>query len=353
MSDDETRNPHASPQPPRKKRRTPPTVEQLAEGVRTASPARLGQAITLVESRAPEHREQAQELLTQLMPLTGRAKRLGISGLAGAGKSTFVEELGTRLTAAGHRVAVLAVDPTSQVSGGSILGDKTRMPRLARDENAFIRPSPSAGTLGGVAQRTRESLLLCEAAGFDVVLVETVGVGQSEAAVAQMVDFFLVLLLAGGGDELQGIKRGVLELADMLAVTKADGDNVERAQRQAKEYEAALRYMSPAGTAGWKPRVLAISSKTGHNVDNVWRAVEEQRDLLERTGELKRKRERQHLHWMWQLLDEQLMHRFREHPDVQALLTPTQEDVVAGRLTPRAAAQRLLTAFGLRLDEES
>ena len=257
----------------------------MVRGVRSGDRALLARAITLVESSKAEHQLRAQELLQTLLPQTGNAYRLGITGVPGVGKSTMIDQFGTNLTRAGHKVAVLAVDPTSSRSGGSILGDKTRMPRLAQDENAFIRPSPTSGTLGGVTRKTRETMALCEAAGFDIVLVETVGVGQSETAVCEMVDFFLVLMLPGAGDELQGIKKGVIEIADMIAVNKADGENVERATLAASEYRSALNILTPA-SANWSPPVLTVSAKENTGLDTLWQKIEEHRETLTQSGEI-------------------------------------------------------------------
>ena len=278
------------------------------------------------------------------MPRTGGSHRIGITGIPGAGKSTFIEAFGTMLTARKHRVAVLAVDPSSSVSGGSILGDKTRMPRLSADENAFIRPSPSAGTLGGVAAKTRESLLLCEAASYDVVLVETMGVGQSESVVAEMTDFFLVLLVAGSGDELQGIKRGILELADLVAVNKADGDNVERARAAAYEFDTALKYMRPSGE-GPRPSVLTCSALDGSGLPEIWEAVTEHRRAMMESGWFEERRREQRLHWMWTILDDQLRTLAKGHPAVHRQLEELEEGVRAGEVPPTVAAHRLLQAF--------
>ena len=275
-------------------------LEELVAGVRAGDRTILGRAITLVESDARADRELAEQLLESLLPHGLDTHRVGITGVPGVGKSTFIDALGTRLTGEGHRVAVLAVDPTSSLTGGSILGDKTRMTRLARDECAFIRPSPSSGTLGGVARQTRESMLLCEAAGFDVILIETVGVGQSETVVDEMVDFFLVLMLAGAGDELQGIKRGILEIADLVAINKSDGENQAAAGRARAEYAGALRLMRPRSEA-WEPRVLCVSALEELGLDELWSAIEVHRGLLEASGERAARRSEQHRRWMWQL----------------------------------------------------
>lgn len=315
-------------------------VERLAAGVLEGNRNVLARAITLVESTRPDDDAKASELIQRLLPSTGEAIRVGITGVPGVGKSTFIEALGGRLTAQGHRVAVLAVDPSSAVTGGSILGDKTRMPQLARNEAAFVRPSPGGSTLGGVARRTREALLVCEAAGFDVVLVETIGVGQSESAVAGMVDVFLLLILPGAGDELQGIKRGVTELADAVVVTKADGDNRLRAETAAAEYAAAFHLLHSG--PGGPPPVVACSAVTGEGVDDVWAAAVARRDALAASGGLAERRRRQALRWMEDALEDRLRDRFLHHPDVAAALPGIREAVLRGELDPVAAARRLL-----------
>ncbi|MDY7094852.1 MAG: methylmalonyl Co-A mutase-associated GTPase MeaB [Acidobacteriota bacterium] len=320
------------------------SVEEYAEGVLSGDRTALGRAITLVESHREDDWQLAQELLTRLLPKTGGAHRVGISGVPGVGKSTFIDSLGVRLLDKELRVAVLAVDPSSSLSGGSILGDKTRMERLASDPRAFIRPSPTSGSLGGVGRKTRETLLLCEAAGFDVVLVETVGVGQSETVVAEMVDCFLVLLLAGAGDELQGIKRGILELADILAVTKADGENRAPAERARAEFEGALHFMRPA-SEHWTPRVVTCSALEERGIDELWELVREHRQVLEKAGELEARRRRQQLRWMWSTVEEGLLQRLRHHPAVREQLDDLQSQVTAGQLTPTLAARRLLDLF--------
>ncbi len=310
-------------------------------GVRACDRAVLGRAITLVESRRPDHRELASQLLSQLLPHTGHAHRVGITGVPGVGKSTFIDALGTNLTASGHKVAVLAVDPSSGRTGGSILGDKTRMPHLAVDDQAFIRPSPTAGTLGGVARKTRESMLLCEAAGFDIVLVETVGVGQSETAVKDMVDFFLVLMIAGAGDELQGIKKGVLELADMIAVNKADGDNVERAERAARDYASALKLLRPSDPE-WSVPVMTCSGRDKMRLEEVWDAIAKHHRLKTETGELDRLRREQRVRWMWSLIEDGLMEAARTAPELRDLFPKLERDLRDGRTTPGAAADAVL-----------
>lgn len=319
-------------------------VHDYAKGVLDGSRSKLAQAITLVESTRADHRELAQQLLVELLPHSGGAHRVGITGVPGVGKSTFIESLGTELTSNGHRVAVLAVDPSSSRSGGSILGDKTRMSELAADPNAFVRPSPSAGTLGGVARATRETIVLMEAAGFDVVLVETVGVGQSEITVAGMVDCFLSLTLARTGDQLQGIKKGVLELADIVAVNKADGEHTREARKAAQELRSALRLLTPASST-WTPPVLTCSGQEKQGLDTVWEQVRQHRTALSETGELAAKRSDQQVEWTWSLVRDQLMSELVHHPQVRTLLGEVESGVRDGRLTATLAAQQLLSAF--------
>jgi LAO/AO transport system kinase len=322
------------------------TLDAYERGVRAQDRAVLAQAITLVESRQEQDAAMAQELLKRLLPSTGNARRVGVTGVPGVGKSTFVDAMGMFLLGRGHRVAVLAIDPSSTLSGGSILGDKTRMSRLSLEPKAFIRPSPSGATPGGIARRTRETMLLCEAAGFDVVLIETVGVGQGETAVADMVDFFLVLALPGSGDELQGIKKGVLELADAIAVNKADGEGAKRARSALSDLKAALRYL-PRKRASWLPRAVAISGLTGAGLDDLWTIVEEHRATLSSTGELATLRSEQQRAWMWSLIGDRLERSFRTNPKVSARLPSVEADVVAGKMTPTAAAELLLAELGL------
>jgi LAO/AO transport system kinase len=321
-------------------------VPALAKGVLDGSRAMLARAITLVESHHPEHRGAAQELLPELLPRAGGAHRVGISGVPGVGKSTFVEALGTRLTGADHRVAVLAVDPSSTRTGGSILGDKTRMARLAVDENAFVRPSPTAGTLGGVARATRETIVLMEAAGYDVVLVETVGVGQSEVTVAGMVDSFLLLTIARTGDQLQGIKKGILELADVIAVNKADGQHERDARAAARELAGVLRMVTPVGVV-WRVPVLACSAQTGVGLDEVWTAVERHRAVLDGHGELARKRANQQVAWMWATVRDRLMDRLRDDPAVREAIPRLEAEVRDGALTATSAAETVLARLGV------
>jgi|TARA_B110000879_G_scaffold103803_1_gene140117 LAO/AO transport system kinase len=318
--------------------------ESLTEQIRAGDRRALAKAITLVESTRVDHRQQAAELLETLMPDTGSAIRLGISGVPGVGKSTFIEALGNLLIEQGKSVAVLAVDPTSAVSGGSILGDKTRMETLAFADNAFVRPSPAGQTLGGVTRRTRESLLLCEAAGFDVILVETVGVGQSETAVADMTDMFLLLLLPSGGDELQGIKRGIMELADLIVVNKADGEQANSANQTMSDYRSALHFMK-SRFANWQPSVMACSSLNNQGVDQVWQQVEAFRSVLTETGELEKSRARQARSWMWSETAEALIADLKNHPQVKLLVPQLEQAVTEGKLPATVAAQRLIEHY--------
>jgi LAO/AO transport system kinase len=320
-------------------------VDALADGVVDGQRAAMARAITLVESRRPDHQVLAQDLLVRLLPRIGAAQRVGISGVPGAGKSTFIDALGTLLTHRGHRVAVLAVDPSSTRHGGSILGDKTRMTRLAVDPNAFIRPSPTSGTLGGVARATRQAMVVVEAAGYDVVLVETVGVGQSETTVAEMVDTFLLLMVARTGDALQGMKRGVLELADVIAVNKADGDNVIEAKRAARELADVMRLMEPAHE-GWRVPVLTCSARTGDGVDGVWEQVCEHRATLEASGALADKRADQEVAWMWAIVQDRVLHRLRHDGTTGRVVRELEHALRDGETTAARAATTLLAALG-------
>jgi LAO/AO transport system kinase len=319
-------------------------VPALVEGVLAGDRRVMARAITLVESRRADHRERAQELLVELLPHTGDARRVGISGVPGVGKSTFIDQLGVDLTAAGSKVAVLAVDPSSARSGGSILGDKTRMARLAVDPHAFIRPSPTSGTLGGVAQATRESMVVVEAAGYDVVLVETVGVGQSEITVAEMVDSFLFLTIARTGDQLQGIKRGILEIADVIAVNKADGPAAGDARKAARELAGAIRMLRGHGE-DWEVPVLTCAGLTGEGLDQVWAKLVEHQDRMKASGEFDERRRTQQVRWTWQLVRDGLEHQLRHHPAIRASAPDLEKRVMAGELTPALAAQQILQAF--------
>ncbi len=321
-----------------------PSPQTLADGVRAGRRAMMGRAITLVESTRPEDRRDANTLLELLAPHAGASIRIGITGSPGVGKSTLIETFGRQLTAAGHRVAVLAVDPSSGRTGGSILGDKTRMTELARDPSAFIRPSPSGGTLGGVARRTRETMTVCEAAGYDVVLVETVGVGQSEVMVAGMVDMFVVLVLPGSGDELQGIKRGILELSDLLVVTKCDGDGAAAARRTCQQHANALRLIPPKFPV-WTPAATTCSAVTGEGVDAIWTTAQAFRDALNDADLWQAQRTEQGVRWMWRALEDGLRDAVRRDPSVHAKLQTLEPDVRAGRRTPDEAAALLLAAF--------
>jgi LAO/AO transport system kinase len=315
-------------------------VQPYIQGVLDRDRRTLAKTITLVESSLPADQELSRQILDALMPYTGKALRLGITGLPGAGKSTFIESFGTMLTQKGYQVAVLAVDPSSPKTGGSILADKTRMEKLAVNEKAFIRPSPSGKTLGGVARKTRESVLVCEAAGFDAVMVETVGVGQSEVTVASMVDFFLVLMIAGGGDELQGIKKGVLELADAVAVNKADGDNIERARMARRQYETAFHLLSPP-YRNWTPPVVTCSSITMAGLDNILSIILDHRDKLTQSGELQKKRKEQAREWLKFMVREGVQEWFYESPAAE-ILAKSLKEVEAGIVTPTTAAARVL-----------
>ena len=314
-------------------------LDSYVTGVLDGSRAWIARAVTLVESTRPDHRVLAQQLLQRLLPHAGGAVRVGITGVPGVGKSTFIDSFGTMLTGLGHRVAVLAVDPTSSRTGGSILGDKTRMERLAVDPAAFVRPSPTSGTLGGVAKATRESMVVMEAAGYDVVLIETVGVGQSETAVAGMVDTFLLLSLARTGDQLQGIKKGVLELADVIAVNKADGPHERDARAAARELAGALRLLQ-APDAAWTPPVLTCSG-----LDVLWERLEQHRKVLDATGALAAKRREQQVEWTWSMVHDQLYARLHEHPEVRRLAPSLEAEVRAGTLPAGLAAQQILDSF--------
>ena len=316
-------------------------LDAYEAGVLAGDRTSLGRAITLVESKRADHQELAQQLLVRLLPHAGKSHRVGITGVPGVGKSTFIDALGTHLTSTDHRVAVLAVDPSSTRTGGSILGDKTRMARLSIDERAFIRPSPSAGTLGGVAAATREAMVIVEAAGYDVVLVETVGVGQSETTVANMTDCFLVLMLARTGDSLQGIKKGVLELADVLSVNKADGSHVTEAKAAARELATALELLHPPGAA-WIPPVLTCSALTGDGIAELWSQIEQHRAVMEKSGDFGRRRIRQQIDWMWSTVEERLIDDFRQRADVRDDAVRLEQMLADGTITPTAAARQLL-----------
>lgn len=319
---------------------------KLAQEVCSGNRASLAQAITLVESKKQEHRETARQLVQELLTKSGNAMRIGITGVPGVGKSTTIDTLGSNLTQKGHKVAVLAVDPSSTRTGGSILGDKTRMARLATDKNAYIRPSPSAGTLGGVAAKTRETMVLCEAAGFDIILVETVGIGQSETTVAEMVDFFLVLMLPGAGDELQGIKKGVLEIADMIAVNKADGEGAIRARAAASDYRAAMHILAPK-SPNWTPPVVTISGLANEGLDQLWDQIKIYKDRMQQSGEWSEKRSEQKVAWMWDMLQQRMTETLRSSPRTASRLQALEHEVRIGKTAVSLAVEELATRMGL------
>jgi LAO/AO transport system kinase len=315
-------------------------INELANGLRAGHRAALARAITLIESRRTDHQAAARELVQALLPRTGKAIRVGITGSPGVGKSTTIDTLGMHLIERGHQVAVLAVDPSSARTGGSILGDKTRMAKLAASDHAYIRPSPSSGTLGGVAAKTREAMLLCEASGFDVVLVETVGIGQSETAVSDMTDFFLALMLPGAGDELQGIKKGLVELADMIAINKADGDNLKRANIAAADYRGALHILSPR-SEHWQPPVVTYSALTGTGIAELWQKVQDHRNAMMASGEFASRRREQQVKWMWSMLENRMMARLRSDAAIRAKVRKIETEVAEGRIAAALAAETI------------
>lgn len=318
-------------------------LQQLAEKIRAGNIRAIGKGITLLESKKAEHAQKAVQLLDMLLPFAGNSLRIGITGVPGVGKSTFIEAFGSYLTTLGHKVAVLAVDPSSQITGGSILGDKTRMEELSRNPNAFIRPSPAGNTLGGVARRTRETMLLCEAAGYDVVIVETVGVGQSETTVASMVDFFLLLQLATAGDELQGIKKGVMELADAIVINKAELDQ-QKTELARRQYENALHILRPK-SKNWRVPVLTTSALKQVGIEDVWQMLEQFQHGMQQSGEFTETRKRQSVDWMWALVMDDLKELFMHHKNVKGVFQQVEEAVATGMTTPSAASRRLLDLF--------
>lgn len=332
----------SAPYPPQKKRRL--SVNDYVEGVLSRNRTIIAQTITLVESNHAKHMETAQEVLKQLLPYTGNSIRIGITGVPGAGKSTLIEALGTMLCDQGNRVAVLAVDPSSSVTGGSILGDKTRMEMLSRNPNAFIRPSASGGTLGGVNRKSRETMLICEAAGFDVILVETVGVGQSEVTVRSMVDFFLLVMLTGGGDELQGIKKGVMELADAILVNKADGENKQRALTAKAEFNRILHYLQPI-TEGWIPQAYTCSALTGEGIAEMWQVIQEFRSKTSKSGVFSHRRRKQTIDWMYTMVEDYLRTSFFNHPEVSSFIPVIEKALVNGEISATMGAKQLLKTF--------
>ena len=320
------------------------TAADYAEGIMRGDVSMLARAVTLVESRLEEHRKVAREVIEKCLPHAGRSVRVGITGVPGSGKSTSIDTLGMHVIGEGHRLAVLAIDPSSEKTKGSILGDKTRMVELSKSDDAFIRPSPSAGSLGGVARKTRETIILCEAAGFDTIFVETVGVGQSETAVHSMVDFFLLIQLAGTGDELQGIKRGIMEMCDGIVINKADGDNIKKAELAASHFRNAL-HLFPAPESGWTPQVQTYSGFYGLNIDKVWDMVKAYTEHVKRNGYFQYNRNRQSKYWMYESINEALKNSFYRDPEIQKLLPSVEADVLSDRVSSFVASSRLLDVY--------
>ncbi len=320
------------------------SVDEYFHGIRSGNRIILSQAITLIESFLPEHSQLAQKVIEKCLPYSGNSIRIGITGVPGVGKSSFIEVLGTMLTSMNHKIAVLAIDPSSEKSKGSILGDKTRMEDLSSNQNAFIRPSPSAGTLGGVARKTRETILLCEAAGFDIIFIETVGVGQSEIAVHSMSDFFLLLMLAGAGDELQGIKRGIMEMADLIAITKADGNNLAKAEIAKSNYTNAL-HLFPATESGWIPKVLTCSSLKNTGIEKIWNTIIEYRDFTTTNRYIQKNRRKQSRYWMYESINQNLTDNFYHNPEIAEMILLLEKDVLDDRISSFAAAKLLLKKY--------
>ena len=320
------------------------SVDEYVEGIRSGNRIILSQAITLIESFLPEHNELAQNVIERCLPFSGNSIRIGITGVPGVGKSSFIEVLGTRLTSLNHKIAVLAIDPSSEKSKGSILGDKTRMENLSANPSAFIRPSPSAGTLGGVARKTRETIFLCEAAGFDIIFIETVGVGQSEVAVHSMTDFFLLLMLAGAGDELQGIKRGIMEMADLIAITKADGNNLSKAEMAKMNYTNAL-HLFPATESGWIPKVLICSSHKSTGIDEIWNTIQEYRNFTINNHFFQKNRNKQSRYWMYESINQNLTNNFYQDPEIADLISRIEKEVMEDKISSFGAAKLLLKKY--------
>jgi len=327
-----------------KKHRKPLTVDDYVEGVLSGDRVMLARTITLIESSAKKHRDLAEEVLKRLMPHTGNSIRVGITGVPGAGKSTLIEAFGSMLCEDGHKVAVLAIDPSSSVTGGSILGDKTRMEKLARNPKAFVRPSPSGGTLGGVTRKTRETMLVCEAAGYDVILIETVGTGQNEVAVRSMVDFFLVIALTGAGDELQGMKKGVMELADAIFINKADGENKKRAMQARAEYNRVL-YFLQSPTEGWKPKAYTCSALTGENIREIWEVIKEFEEVTKESGVFEKRRSEQMIEWFDWMIEDELKRRFFENESVKELLPKLRSDILHANISPTQAVKKIMEIY--------
>ncbi len=328
----------------REKKKKQYTVDEYISGIVNGSRTILSQAITLIESSQPLHFDISQQIIEKCLPYAGNSIRVGITGVPGVGKSSFIETLGNKLTEENHKLAVLTIDPSSKKSKGSILGDKTRMETLSTNPKAFIRPSPSSGTLGGVAGKTRETIVLCEAAGFDIIFVETVGVGQSEIAVHSMVDFFLLLMLAGAGDELQGIKRGIIEMADAIAITKADGTNINKAEHAKAEYTHAL-HLFPQAKSGWNPRVFTCSAPNNTGIDEIWNSIMEYKSITEKNGSLAHNRGEQARYWMYETINQQLKDNFYNHQEIKNLLLQYEKNVLAKKLSPFTAAKNLLSKY--------
>jgi len=322
------------------------SVDEYVNGVVNFDRNILARTITLIESNKPDHQELAQQVLTKLLPYSGNSLRIGVTGVPGAGKSTLIESFGMYLIGLGHKVAVLTVDPSSSITKGSILGDKTRMENLSKQVNCFIRPSPSGGTLGGVARKSRETITVCEAAGFDIILIETVGVGQSEVTVRSMVDFFLLILIAGGGDELQGIKRGIMELVDTLLINKADGDNEKKAIISKSDYENALQYLKPA-TKGWRPKVFTTSAITGKGIPELWNTIQEFEKVTKESGVFEKRRKSQQMEWIHKMVENWLIDEFYSNEKVKKMLKTIEEEISRGTITPTLAAEKLLKSFKL------